>query len=336
MTFDVERVGQTPLMELGGVFAKIECVNPGGSVKDRIAHYILTKSLESGVLRPGMRVVEATSGNTGVAVSWYGRRLGFPVTIVMPEHMTDERKDLIRSLGAELILVSKEGSFGEAVQVRDRIAQEKGVFCVDQFANPLNVECHERTTGEEILQALEGRRIDAFVAGVGTGGTLIGVAQALRKHHPKVHIVAVEPAEAAVMTGGPNQAHGIFGIGDGFIPPIAGDGNGGLHPLIDEVLTVSTEEAMLASEGLRVQHNVCCGVSSGANYLAARQLHDRYETVVTIFPDGFSKYVSAGLRRCAKGACPFEELCPEPIPGRSRAHPNGKVSSPGSGNGALR
>ncbi|HRK23066.1 MAG TPA: cysteine synthase family protein [Fimbriimonadaceae bacterium] len=307
----------TPLIEVDGIFAKIECVHPAGSVKDRIAQYILRSAEDSGQLRPGMRIVEATSGNTGIAVAYYGKRMGYAVTIVMPEHMTEERKALIRGLGAELILVSKEGSFAEAVEVRDRIAQDPDVYCVDQFANPLNVECHERTTGAEILLYLKGRRPDAFVAGVGTGGTLMGIGRAFRQANPEVWLAAVEPAEAAVMTGGPNGPHGIFGIGDGFLPPIVLGDDGALHPMIDEAIVVSTDEAMTAATDLRERFNLCVGVSSGANFAAAQRLKGVHDTVVTVFADGYSKYSSHGLRRCEPGACPFEALCPEPIPART-------------------
>jgi len=306
------RVGATPLVEVDGIFAKLECVNPCGSIKDRIAEYILRQSARQGLLRPGMRIVEATSGNTGIAVAFYGKRLGHPVTIVMPEHMTEERKAIIRRLDAELILVSKEGSFAEAVEVRDRIIAETRAFTTDQFANPLNAECHELTTGEEILASLRGRKPDAFVAGVGTGGTLIGVGRALGPVNPLFTLIAVEPAECAVMSGGNAGIHGIYGIGDGFIPPLASDGNGGLHPSIDEVQIVSTDEAIETANELRERFNLCCGPSSGANFSVARRLKERFETVVTVFPDGYSKYSGQGLQRCRNG-CAYSELCPEPL-----------------------
>ena len=158
-------VGDTPLVEVDGVFAKLECVNPCGSIKDRIGKYILEESLRRGLLQPGQRIVEATSGNTGIAFAWFARQLGHPITIVMPEDMTDERKEMIRSLGAELVLCSKVGSFAEAAAIRDRLASENGWFNPDQFSNPLNAECHETTTGEEIVRQLPERTIDAFVAG---------------------------------------------------------------------------------------------------------------------------------------------------------------------------
>ena len=300
----------TPLMELDGVLAKLECGHPSGSIKDRIAVYILRRSEEAGLLRPGMRIVEATSGNTGVALAHYGRKLGYQVTIVMPEHMTEERKELIKAQGAELILCSKEGSFCEAAQIRDDMAaNDPNVFNPNQFSNPLNVECHRLTTGQELIRQA-GRKIDAFVAGVGTGGTLIGVGEALRERWPDALIVAVEPTEAAVMSGDTNGSHQIFGIGDGFIPEIAGDGHGGTHPMIGEVIQISSQDAIKGAHQLRTDHGLCAGISSGANFLAARQLRERFETVATVFSDGHWKYRSHGLTMCcSQTGCAHQSVC---------------------------
>lgn len=299
-------VGDTPLVEVEGILAKLECANPCGSIKDRIGKYILEESRRSGLLAPGQGIVEATSGNTGIAFAWFARQMGHPVTIVMPEDMTEERKQIIRSLGANLVLCSKEGSFAEAAVIRDRLAAENGWFNPDQFSNELNSECHERTTGEEILQQTAGRRLGAFVAGIGTGGTIVGVARRLRRDFPDLHVAAVEPTESAVMSGGPAGSHGISGIGDGFIPALAGDGDGGVHPCIDEVITISTDEAIEAALHIQRQHGHCVGISSGANFLAARRLAERFGTVVTIFPDGYTKYQSRGLVHCEPGRCPHE------------------------------
>ncbi len=313
-TLPERTVGSTPMIEVEGVYAKLECTNPCGSIKDRIATYILEQSENQGLLVPGMGIVEATSGNTGIAFSYFARRAGYDITVVMPENMTEERKDIMRRLGADLILCSKEGSFAEAAEIRDRLAREHGWFNPDQFSNPLNVECHERTTGEEIVrfwaQHHRDRPIDAFVAGVGTGGTLIGVGKRLKRAFPNIHLAAVEPAESPVMSGGPPGMHGIGGIGDGFIPAIASDGAGGLHPLIDEVLCIRTEDAKQASLHLGHDCGACVGISSGANFLAAKELAQRFPTVVTIFPDGYNRYRSLGLSHCQAGACPFEH---EPV-----------------------
>ncbi len=302
-------VGQTPLVKVEGVFAKLECTNPCGSIKDRIAKYILEESRARGLLRPGQRIVEATSGNTGIAFAHFGRALGHPVTIVMPENMTQERKQALERLGADLILCSAEGSFALAAEMRDELARKNGWFNPDQFSNPLNVECHERTTGGEIVEQLRIRhitRVDAFVAGVGTGGTLMGVGRRLEREFPGVRRVAVEPTESAVMSGGPAGSHGISGIGDGFIPAIASDGRGKKHPAIDSVECVSTEEAREAARHLSEGHGFCVGISSGANFVAARRLAERHEVVVTVFPDGYAKYLSVGLNHCEPGRCAFE------------------------------
>lgn len=298
----------TPMVNIDGILVKLECVNPTGSVKDRIVEYILTRSKQLGLLKPGQRIIEATSGNTGIAIAYYGRQLGHPVTIVMPENMTEERKKRIRSLGADLILCH-EGSFKEAAEIRDRMATNNDWFNPDQFSNPLNVECHERTTGKELIEQAAGKNIDAFVAGVGTGGTLIGVGRALRAAFPNVHIVAVEPTESPVMAGGDPGIHQIYGIGDGFIPEIASDGKGGLNPLIDEVLAVSSEDAIDQAHELRKNYGLCVGISSGANFAAARRLRERFQTVATVFADGYGKYVSHGLCGVDAGVCAFESFC---------------------------
>jgi cysteine synthase A len=190
------------------------------------------------------------------------------------------------------------------------MAKDPRYFNPDQFSNPLNVECHYRTTGQEIIAqiAKHSGSVDAFVAGVGTGGTLIGTGKALREKYGKTHIVAVEPSESAVMSGGKPGMHSIQGIGDGFIPAIAGDGKGGLNPLIDEVICISTEDAKNAAKYLGSK-GICVGVSSGANYLAAKKLAERFDNVVTVFSDGFSKYVSQGLARSGSGPCPFTAEC---------------------------
>ena len=253
-----------------------------------------------------MTIVEASSGNTGIGFAYYAREKGYPITIVMPNNMTDERKEILRCLGANLVLCS-DGNFLEAAQIRDEICNSDVTkyFNPDQFSNPLNVECHYKTTGQEILREIGGRTIDSFVAGVGTGGTLIGIGKALREVNPRVHLVAVEPLESAVISGGVSGIHGIYGIGDGFIPAIASDGKGGLNEMIDEVIAVSTEESEKASQSL-IDKGFCVGISSGANFIAAKRMLEKFKTVVTIFPDGYSKYLSRGLKYIG-GNCLYEE-----------------------------
>jgi len=233
-TFHLIEVGNTPLVEVDGVYAKLECTNPLGSIKDRIAKYIIERSEELGLLQPGMTIVEASSGNTGIALSYFAKERGYPVIIVMPKNMTEERKRILTKLGAKLILCS-EGNFAEAANIRDDMAEKNGYFNPDQFSNPLNVECHYRTTAQEILDQIRpySEDIAAFVSGIGTGGTLIGCGKRLKEAFPKIRIVAVEPSESPVMSGGKPGLHGIQGIGDGFVPAIASDGNGGLNRLID-------------------------------------------------------------------------------------------------------
>lgn len=304
-------VGNTPLIKIENIYAKLECVNPCGSIKDRIAVYILEESAKLGLLKKWQRIVEATSGNTGISLAYYARQKGYPVTIIMPENMTEERKTLIQSLGAQLILCSENGSFKEAAAIRDKMAKTYGYFNPDQFSNPLNVECHYRTTGQEILQQMKEHKvtsIDAFVAGVGTGGTLIGIGKALREVNLCTHLAAVEPSESAVMSGGKPGKHDIQGIGDGFIPEIAKGENGKLHESIDEVIGISSQEAKDAARYIEQEYGFCVGVSSGANFLAAKRLEKKFKTVVTVFPDGYSKYQSMGFKHCQKGKCKYENL----------------------------
>lgn len=301
--------GNTPFIKIEEIYTKLECTNPTGSIKDRIAKYIFDESEKQGLLKPGMTIIEATSGNTGIAFSYFAREKGYPIIIVMPEDMTEERKELIRRFGATLIECSA-GNFQEAAAIRDKLAEEHGYFNPNQFANPLNVACHKNTTGQEILKQLQEHTsspIDAFVAGVGTGGTLIGVGAALREKFPHAYLVAVEPSESPVMSGGEPGCHGINGIGDGFLPDIIQGDDGNLSPMIDDIICVSTEEARQAAMQLSDRHGICVGISSGANFLAAKQLQKKFNTVVTVFADGYYKYQSRGLTCCKKHQCPFQD-----------------------------
>jgi cysteine synthase len=307
---DPMEVGNTPLVKLDGIYAKLECVNPTGSIKDRMVKFILDESEKQGLLRKGMVIVEATSGNTGIALSYFGKQKGYEVRIIMPENMTEERKELIRSLGAKLILCSAEGSFLEALRIRDKMVKDEHCFTTNQFSNQLNVECHYRTTGQEIIRQLKSSSItaDAFVAGVGTGGTLMGIAKALRETNPNLYVAAVEPAESPVMSGGIAGPHGIGGIGDGFIPAIVKNTKGELDPSIAEVVRVKSSDATEASMKIANDFGYCVGVSSGANFLAAKKLSSRFTNVVTALPDGFTRYISLGLH--LSGTCPFHgEAC---------------------------
>jgi len=298
-------VGNTPLIKLDDIYAKLECVNPTGSIKDRMVKFILDESEKRGILRKGMTIVEATSGNTGISLSYFGTQKGYEVRIVMPENVTEERKELIRSFGAKLILCSSEGSFLEAVGMRDEMVKKENAFTTDQFSNQLNVECHYQTTGQEIIKQLRAASViaDAFVAGVGTGGTLMGITKALRETNPNLYVAAVEPAESPVMSGGAAGPHSIGGIGDGFVPAIVKSENGSLSSLFNEIVCVKSSDAMEASMELAEDFGYCVGVSSGANYVAAKELSRRFGTVVTVLPDGFTRYLSLGLQ--PSGKCSF-------------------------------
>lgn len=304
------KIGNTPLLEVDGVFAKLECANPLGSIKDRIAKYIIERSEKLGLLRPGMTIVEASSGNTGIALTYFALQKGYRVIIVMPRNMTDERKRILVDLGAKLVFCT-EGDFVEATKIRDKIASEPDHFNTDQFSNPLNVQCHYETTAQEILDQIKSYTVNigAFVSGVGTGGTLIGCGKRLKKAFPKMKIVAVEPSESPVLSGGKPGLHGIQGIGDGFVPVIASNGKGGLNSLVDEVVCVSTMEAKHAATYLAEEKGLCVGMSSGANFLASKKTEEKYGVTVTVFPDGFSKYKSQGLRRRGSGPCPHQKEC---------------------------
>ena len=226
------------------------------------------------------------------------------------EHGTTARALILRSLGAGLILCS-EGDFAEAKRIRDEIAEKPGYFNPDQFSNLLNAECHYKTTALEILDQIKSYSdsVDAFVSGVGTGGTLIGCGKRLREIFPRVKIVAVEPSESPVPSGGEPGPHGIQGIGDGFIPALVSNEKGGLNELVDQIVCVSTEEAKDAARYLAERRNICAGISSGANFLAAKKIALNCETTVTVFPDGFSKYKSQGLARKGMGPCMYQKEC---------------------------
>jgi cysteine synthase A len=304
----LQRVGNTPLIEIEGVFVKLECANPGGSVKDRIARFMLEEARRRGELHPGDTIVEATSGNTGIALAWVARILGYPVVIFMPEHMSIERRQMLEELGADVRLTPREESFAGAVARRDEYRGRPGHYVPDQFGNPDNTRCHRLTTGVELIaqvRQLGVTRLDWFVAGIGTGGTLMGVGQALRASMPGVRLAAVEPEESAVLSGGPPGEHGIMGIGDGFVPALVD------RAAIDEVVRVGTAEAHTAASRLRIQHGYCVGMSAGANMVAALRLKARGGKVATVWPDCSDRYVSMGLGSAGSGdvRCPLKASC---------------------------
>ena len=298
-----ELVGRTPLLNLqrmaslhgalAQVVAKVEAFNPGGSVKDRVALHMIEDAEARGLLRPGSVIIEPTSGNTGVGLAWISRVKGYEAIIVMPDSMSVERQSLLRASGARLVLTPGAQGMKGAISEAERLCGETpGAVILGQFTNPANPEAHELTTGEEIWQDTDGQ-VDIFVAGVGTGGTLTGTARTLKKHNPQIRIVAVEPADSAVLSGGKAGAHGLQGIGAGFIPEIL-DTN-----LIDEVIRVTDEEAYLAGRQLSATEGLLTGISSGAAVHAAMQLALRPENkgkrIVVLLPDTGERYLSTKL-----------------------------------------
>lgn len=300
-------VGNTPLLGIEFsyrgrrrvIYAKCEQLNLTGSIKDRMALHILKKGYANGQLRPGDTIVEATSGNTGIAFAAIGRALGHPVTIFMPDWMSRERKDLIRSYGAEIVPVSKEdgGFLGSIKMSEDLAARRRDVFLPKQFSNDANTEAHETTTAPEICAQLEsaGLQPDAFVAGVGTGGTVMGVARFLRSRHPEAKVHPAEPAESPTLsTGHKVGKHRIQGISDEFIPAIID------HSMLDEVIAVSDGDSIIMAQKLASTLGLAVGISSGCNFLAALLVQEQLgpnAVVVTVFADDNKKYLSTDLMR---------------------------------------
>lgn len=298
-----ELVGHTPLLRLqrlaerhealAEVVAKVEFFNPGGSVKDRVALGMIEDAEQRGLLQPGSVIIEPTSGNTGVGLAWIGRLKGYETIIVMPETMSMERQMLLRAAGAQLVLTSgakgMAGAIAEAERLRDNTP---GAVILGQFTNPANPAVHERTTGQEIWDDTAGR-IDVFVAGVGTGGTVTGVGRALKKHNPSVRIIAVEPDSSAVLSGAPAGAHKIQGIGAGFVPDTYG------AEVVDEVFRVRNEDAMQMGRELSQTEGLLVGISSGAAAWAAVQVARRPEMagkrIVVLLPDTGERYLSTEL-----------------------------------------
>jgi cysteine synthase A len=285
----LEGIGNTPLIKIGNIYAKLESVNPSGSIKDRAALEMIEAAEKDGRLKQGYTIVEASSGNTGISLAMVAAIKGYRVIIVMPENMSEERMQLMKAFGAELVLTSRSGSLQEAVLKAEEIGKSPGTFVVRQFSNPDNIRAQERT-GEEIIKQIG--PVDAVVAGVGTGGTLMGVANAIRKVNPAVKTIAVEPEEAAVMFGGSNvriKEHKIQGIGDGFIPKLIDMSR------VDKVVTVGSEEAINMSRRLAREYGLLVGISSGANIFAALKVAKDYNKIATVLPDRAERYMSMDL-----------------------------------------
>ena len=295
----LDSIGNTPLIRLRRVsdntgceiFAKAEFLNPGGSIKDRIARHIVLEAERRGELKPGSTIVEVTSGNTGIALSMVGAMRGYRVIIILPRSVSVERRQMIEAFGAELELLDEINDIQSAIRDTEaKAAGREDIFLPRQFANPDNIEAHRQTTGPEILRQMR-RPIDAFVMGVGTGGTIMGVGRALREGGSKARIVAVEPDESAVMSGEKRGRHGIQGLADGFIPDIV------QLDEIDQVIRIKTADAVTRAHEMSREEGLLVGISSGANIIAATQLAKEMgpgHTIVTVLPDRGERYLSVG------------------------------------------
>lgn len=285
-------VGQTPLIpiDIDGViiWGKAEFMNPSGSVKDRPIKNILTRAVENGLLSKGGTVVEATSGNAGISFAMYCAEMGFKCVIVMPSNMSEERKKMLRLYGAELIEVGP-GDFDSAIKLRDELAEKNGWFNGNQFASPWNIEAHKEGTGVELMFQAIGNKIrpSAFVLGTGTGGTLMGAGETLKNFYYDMEIVAVEPSESPVMSGGESGLHGIQGIGDGSKFMVDLD-------FVDHIITISTEEATQMSRRLSKDYGIFVGISAGANVLASVKYGQKFDktNIFTILCDRGDRYLS--------------------------------------------
>lgn len=297
----METIGGTPLVRLNRltegkgatVLAKVESFNPANSVKDRIGKAIVEAAEKSGQLKPGGTIVEATSGNTGIALALAGATLGYKVILTMPETMSNERKVLLRAYGAEIVLTpGAAGMQGAVDKANEIVAENENAVLAAQFANEANPKIHAETTGPEIWEDAEGK-VDAFVAGVGTGGTVTGVGRFLKSKNPDLHLAAVEPADSPVLSEGHAGPHKIQGIGANFVPEVLD------RELLDEVFTATTEESIKASRDLATQEGLLVGISAGANVSAALKLAERPEfegkTIVVVLPDFGERYVSTIL-----------------------------------------
>jgi cysteine synthase A len=298
-----ELVGNTPLLELKNfsekkglqatVIAKLEYFNPAGSVKDRVALAMIEDAEAKGIIKPGATIIEPTSGNTGVGLAFVSSAKGYKLILTMPDTMSIERRNLLKALGAKVVLTpGSAGMKGAIAKAEELQASTPGSWIPQQFSNPANPAIHVKTTGEEIWRDTDGQ-VDIFVAGVGTGGTVSGIGQALKQHNPHVKIVAVEPASSPVLSGGQSGPHKIQGIGAGFVPA-------NFHAeVVDEVLTIENDEAILASRQVAQTEGLLVGISSGASLAGAVKLAQRPEnqgkTIVALLPDTGERYLSTVL-----------------------------------------
>ncbi len=293
----LDMIGNTPLVSLEkltglNIFAKAEYLNPGGSIKDRVAKYMIEQAEAKGILKPGMTIMEPTSGNTGIGIALVGVQKGYRVVIVMPENMSEERKKIILALGAELILTKTDESIGGSVsEVERRKAKDPAIFVPQQFENPDNPQIHYLTTASEIWEQMKGN-VDIFVSGLGSGGTLAGIGKYIKERNPAAKIIAVEPKNVSALLGHEPGLHKIQGIGDGFIPKVLD------VSLIDGVVEVTDDDAIQTARKLAKVQGILVGTSSGANVFASIKMAQKYgvgNNIVTVLPDRVERYFSTSL-----------------------------------------
>ncbi len=296
----IDLVGNTPLVRLNKtvpegstVYGKLEYYNPGSSVKDRIGMYMILEAERSGRLKPGTVVIEPTSGNTGIALAWVCAVKGYRLILTMPEAMSRERIKMFKALGAEMVLTPAEKGMAGSIEKAHELAKQfDNVFIPSQFENPANPEIHRRTTAQEIWRDTDGT-VDVFIAGVGTGGTITGVGEVLKKNKPSVKIIAVEPAQSPVLSGGQPGPHMIMGLGAGFVPQVFN------RQVVDEILQVSNEEAAVMTKRLARQEGIIAGISAGAAVHATSVVAARDEfadkVIVVLIPDTGERYLSLSL-----------------------------------------
>ncbi|MBU5361295.1 cysteine synthase A [Enterococcus raffinosus] len=296
----LDTIGETPIVklknmttdEMAQIYVKLESFNPGGSVKDRIALRMIEDAEKNGKLKPGMMIIEPTSGNTGIGLAMVGAAKGYPVTLVMPETMSVERRKLMQAYGANLVLTPGADGMKGAIAEANRLAEEKDGFVPAQFDNPANPKVHEETTAREIVNAFEKNGLDAFVAGVGTGGTITGVGNELKRMYSNIKIYAVEPEESPVLEGGQSGPHKIQGIGAGFVPSILNIN------IYDEVLPVKSNDAMETAREIAKKEGILVGISSGAALFAAIEVAKKMtsdQKVLVLLPDNGERYLSTEL-----------------------------------------
>lgn len=293
-----ELVGNTPILKLksnqnvGNIFLKLESFNPGGSVKDRIALGMIESAEKSGELKKGSTIIEPTSGNTGIGLAMIGATRGYHVILVMPDTMSVERQKLMKAYGAEVILTPGSQGMSGSIQLAEELANKNGYYLTRQFENPANPKTHEQTTAQEIISSFEGKKIDAFVAGVGTGGTLTGIGRELKKVYPEIKIYAVEPGETEILRGGAHSPHRIQGIGAGFVPSILDT------DVYDSVIPVLSQDALDTARQIGATDGILVGGSAGAVIYAARKLADEMganKNILTLAPDNGERYLSTSL-----------------------------------------